>query len=408
MHARCNNLQVEKKVKLYCSLLYPIPPASCQFIICLDKINEKINLLSQTVNVYLPLLVYRGRSQIFEPYIDSVIRVTPNIASFGKPFLIKTMAKRFINAPSDVVPELMQGLALDSSRVSLLEQPNGHHIAIRSQIALGTQSRRVSVVSGGGSGHEPMACGYVGDGMLAAGVAGSIFVSPSIPAVSAMLNAVVSSSTGILVVVMNYQGDRLNFSMAVDDFKTRHPHVPVHIMFVADDIALPHVEEKRGIAGSVFVLKVAAAAADEGRPLEEVAAIAHVAANSLVTLGVALEPCTIPGHAINVDRLAAHESKFLATCIIFFAFIHEFYFSFLTGKPLNFQPLCSRIGNGYPRGSRRGSSKPLRDFSIHANERYNNHNLYPIRSCPPGKDSTKPELYLTSNPGEQSRCCISG
>ena len=219
------------------------------------------------------------------------------------------MAKRFTNAPGDVVPELMQGLALDSSRVSILDPSTGHHVAVRTSITSATAPPRVSVVSGGGSGHEPMAAGYVGEGMLAAAVAGDVFTSPPVAAITSMLDAVAPRSTGILVIVMNYQGDRLNFDMAVKDLLRRSPGYPIQMLLVADDVALPAVPQKRGIAGTIFVLKVAGAAADQGRPLAEVAAIADTAAKSIATFGVALEPCTIPGHAVHPDRLGEDESK---------------------------------------------------------------------------------------------------
>lgn len=219
------------------------------------------------------------------------------------------MAKRFINAPDKVVPELMQGLSLDSSRVTILDPSTGHHVAVRTSIANQTQTPRVSVVSGGGSGHEPMAAGFVGDGMLAASVAGDVFASPSVADITAMLEAVAHRSTGILVVVMNYQGDRLNFGMAVKDLLRKSPGYPIHIMFVSDDVALPDAPQKRGIAGSVFVLKVAGAAADQGRPLQEVINIAETAARSVFSFGIALEPCTLPGHGLDTERLAADEGK---------------------------------------------------------------------------------------------------
>lgn len=226
------------------------------------------------------------------------------------------MSKRFINAPDAVVPDLMQGLALDASRVTLLDPSSGHHVAIRSSLANKTQPRRVSVVSGGGSGHEPMAAGYVAEGMLAGAAAGGVFASPSVPAITALLDAVAAHSTGILVVVMNYQGDRLNFGMAVEEYEQRVTGCPVEIIFIADDIALPDIAEKRGIAGTIFVLKVAGAAADQGRPLAEVTAIARKAAECIVSFGVALEPCTIPGRDVDAERLGPDESKFLSYRIL--------------------------------------------------------------------------------------------
>lgn len=226
-----------------------------------------------------------------------------------------TMAKRFINAPDDVVPELMQGLSLDSSRVTLVDRKTGHAIAVRSALASGEQSARISVVSGGGSGHEPMAAGYVGEGMLAGAVAGGVFASPSVPAIATLLDVLAPLSTGIVVIVMNYQGDRLNFRRAVDELVVRRPGYPITLIVVGDDVALPSSPEPRGIAGCVFVLKVAGAAADQGRPLNEVVNIAQAAAHSIASYGIALEPCTIPGHAVDPERLALNESKYCVSMV---------------------------------------------------------------------------------------------
>lgn len=227
------------------------------------------------------------------------------------------MAKRFINSAKSVVPDLMQGLSLDSARVTLLDPSTGYNVAIRASLAANEQTPRVSVVSGGGSGHEPMAAGYVGEGMLAAAVAGGVFASPSISAISAMLEAVAPRSTGILVVAMNYQGDRLNFDMAKTDLLKKSPGYPIHVMFVSDDVAIPGATDKRGIAGSLYVLKVAGSAADQGRPFQEVVNIAEMAARSIVSYGVALEPCTLPGHSVDTQRLGADESTlFLPYCLL--------------------------------------------------------------------------------------------
>lgn len=218
------------------------------------------------------------------------------------------MSKRFINAVEDVVPDLIQGVSLNSSRVAIVEPQTNHKIVVRESIANDTQSHRVSVVSGGGSGHEPMAGGYVGQGMLAAAVAGGVFASPSTSSISAMLDIVAPRSTGIIVVVMNYTGDRINFGSAVHDASQRHPGCPMHIVLVKDDVAIPTSTEPRGIAGTTFVLKVAGAAADQLKPFEEVVHIAERAARSIASYGVTLVPCTVYGHSENTE-LSSDESK---------------------------------------------------------------------------------------------------
>lgn len=220
------------------------------------------------------------------------------------------MAKRFINKADHVVPELMYGLALDGSRITLVEPYSDHYIGIRTDLVNGTQPPRVSVVSGGGSGHEPMALEYVGNGMLAAAVAGKVFAAPTIPAIQTMLEATAQYSTGIVVVIMNYQGDRQNFGIAIENVKKKYPGFPIEKVIVEDDCALPHSPQKRGIAGTAFVLKVAGSAADSDCNIDQVVKLANKAADSMASFGVALEPCTLPGNLVDEERLGSDESKF--------------------------------------------------------------------------------------------------
>lgn len=227
------------------------------------------------------------------------------------------MAKRFVNAPENVVPDLMQGVALDTSRVTLVDPQCGHSIAVRTSLLEQGHPRRVAVVSGGGSGHEPMAAGYVGDGMLAGAVAGSVFASPTVPAIRALLNTVAPLSSGIVVVVMNYTGDRHLFGAAVHNLRITHPNCECAIVVVGDDVALPDASHPRGIAGTIFVLKVACAAADRGLPFEQVVQIAKTASKHIVSYGVALEPCTLPGHPVNTERLGPNECECSVSFLIY-------------------------------------------------------------------------------------------
>lgn len=218
------------------------------------------------------------------------------------------MSKRFINSPDKVAKETIRAFALDANQVAL--HPT-HNVLVRSSIALPNNPPRVAVVSGGGSGHEPMPAGFVGQGMLAAAVAGDLFASPSPPAITSMLEAVASSATAILLVVMNYQGDRLNFTMALHTFKQKFPTFPVKMLLVGDDVAIHNSTECRGLAGACFVLKIAGSAADAGCSFEQVVDIAENAISSLVSFGVALEPCTIPGSATDTNRLKENEGKYV-------------------------------------------------------------------------------------------------
>lgn len=197
--------------------------------------------------------------------------------------------KKLINHPLQVVRDMLEGAVLLSPELALLADEN---VVVRRNAL--TEPRRVALLSGGGSGHEPAHAGYVGEGMLTAAVAGDVFTSPSSDAVLAGLRAVAGHS-GALLIVKNYTGDRLNFGLAAEMASAEG--IPTEVVVVADDVALRHtVEEgrRRGIAGTVLVHKIAGAAAAQGHPLAEVAAMARAVARDLGTMGVALGACTLP------------------------------------------------------------------------------------------------------------------
>jgi triose/dihydroxyacetone kinase / FAD-AMP lyase (cyclizing) len=198
--------------------------------------------------------------------------------------------KKLINRPEAVVSEMIEGLvAIDPA----LERLPGQTVVIRADAAT-VRDRRVALISGGGSGHEPAHAGYVGPGMLSAAVAGDVFTSPGPDAVLAAIRAV-AGRAGVLLIVKNYSGDRLNFGLAAE--MARADGIAVEVVIVADDVALAATTEnagRRGLAGTVFVHKVAGAAAEAGASLAEVAAEARDAARSVGTMGVALTPCTVP------------------------------------------------------------------------------------------------------------------
>jgi len=198
--------------------------------------------------------------------------------------------KKLINDPRLLVRELLEGTVDLSPRLALLEDED---VVIRADLAP-LSERKVAIISGGGSGHEPAHAGYVGRGMLTAAVAGDVFTSPSTDAVLAAILAA-SGPAGCVLVVKNYTGDRLNFGLAAE--LARQQGIPVEVVIVADDVALRDVvarDRRRGIAGTVLVHKLAGAAAERGLPLAEVAAIARGAAAGLGSMGVALGACTVP------------------------------------------------------------------------------------------------------------------
>ena len=199
--------------------------------------------------------------------------------------------KKLINDPRAVVREMLEGLVDLVPDQALLESEN---VVVRASLPPYEARREVALVSGGGSGHEPAHAGYVGTGMLDAAVAGDVFTSPSVDAVLAAIRAV-AGPPGVLLIIKNYTGDRLNFGLAAE--LARADGIPVETVIVADDVALRDTvepERRRGIAGTVLVHKVAGAAAAAGLPLEQVAREARSTAAALGTMGVALGPCTVP------------------------------------------------------------------------------------------------------------------
>lgn len=198
--------------------------------------------------------------------------------------------KKLINNPHHLVREALEGLIATTHHLALVE---GENIVVMRDLPEVT-ARQVAVLSGGGSGHEPAHAGYVGSGMLTAAVAGDVFTSPSVDAVLAAILSV-SGPAGALLIVKNYTGDRLNFGLAAE--LAREQGIPVEVVLVADDVSLRGMvpaERRRGIAGTVFVHKIAGAAAARGWPLDKVAAVAARAASAIGSMGVGLGACTVP------------------------------------------------------------------------------------------------------------------
>ncbi|MDB5786807.1 dihydroxyacetone kinase family protein [Caballeronia mineralivorans] len=212
--------------------------------------------------------------------------------------------KKLINDVAEVVPDMLDGLAALNPGLSLLQ---GSTIIVRADAEAAAARGEVALISGGGSGHEPAHGGYVGPGMLSAAVAGEVFTSPSTDAVLDAIRAV-AGPAGVLLIVKNYTGDRFNFGLAAEI--ARAEGIAVEMAIVADDVALSaHGEHagRRGLAGTVFVHKIAGAAATEGRPLGEVAQVARDTAAALGTMGVALTPCTVPAAGKPGFELADNE-----------------------------------------------------------------------------------------------------
>ncbi|KAJ8392178.1 hypothetical protein AAFF_G00077460 [Aldrovandia affinis] len=199
--------------------------------------------------------------------------------------------KKLLNSVEHCVDEALSGIVSSNAGLVLLE---GHRVVVRSD--LGALKGRVALLSGGGSGHEPAHAGYVGAGMLSGAVAGAVFASPPPASVLAAILALwQGGATGVLLIVKNYTGDRLNFGLALEQARTKG--VPIAMVIVADDCAFaqPSKAGRRGLCGTVLVHKLAGAMAEEGWPLNEIVTKVTEAVKGIGTLGVSLSPCSVPG-----------------------------------------------------------------------------------------------------------------
>ena len=199
--------------------------------------------------------------------------------------------KKLINSPDTVVADALRGVAAAHPELTV-DHEN------RLVISTAPRENRVALISGGGSGHEPLHSGFVGAGMLDAACAGEIFTSPTPDQMLAAAQAV-DSGAGVLFIVKNYTGDVLNFEMAAE--LAGDENIQTASVVVADDVAVQdstYTAGRRGVGTTVIVEKIAGAAAAEGKSLAEVAAIAEKVSSAGRSMGVALTSCTVPavGH----------------------------------------------------------------------------------------------------------------
>lgn len=211
--------------------------------------------------------------------------------------------KHFFNRKDSIVTEALDGF-LATAGSGTLARLDGYP-EIKVVLRADWDKTKVAIVSGGGAGHEPSHAGFVGAGMLTAAVSGEIFASPSVEAVLAAIRAT-TGPTGCLLIVKNYTGDRLNFGLAAE--KARAEGFSVEMVIVGDDIALPDITQPRGVAGTLFVHKIAGHLAETGHDLSSVAAAARGAAKEIVSLGISLSSCSIPGQA-HEDRFGADDGE---------------------------------------------------------------------------------------------------
>ena len=196
--------------------------------------------------------------------------------------------KKFINAVEQVEDQMIQGMV--KAYPQYLRKLDCGNVVVRADKKEG----KVALISGGGSGHEPAHGGYVGEGMLDAAVAGAVFTSPTPDQVYEGIKAI-ATDAGVLMVIKNYTGDVMNFEMAAD--MARDEGIKVAQVITNDDVAVKdslYTVGRRGVAGTVFVHKIAGAMAETGADLDAVQAVAQKVIDNVRTMGAAIEPCTVP------------------------------------------------------------------------------------------------------------------
>ncbi|MBI4882322.1 MAG: dihydroxyacetone kinase subunit DhaK [Planctomycetes bacterium] len=209
--------------------------------------------------------------------------------------------KKFLNDPANLVSELLEGFALaHADKVRL----TGSRLVARARVK---PADRVALVTLGGSGHEPALSGYVGEGMLDVSVPGEIFAAPGPPRVLEALR-LANRPAGVLLVVLNHEGDVLSSNVALE--LARKEGLKVRSVLTREDISAgtrADPSDRRGLVGCLLVYKMAGAAAEQGRSLEECLAVAEGVERDMATLAVALSPATHPATGQPISALAEDE-----------------------------------------------------------------------------------------------------
>lgn len=212
--------------------------------------------------------------------------------------------KKIINNPEDVVQDMTEGIL--KAHPSMLKNVPGTSVLVRAEAPV---KGKVALISGGGSGHEPAHAGFVGRGMLDGAVAGEVFTSPTPDQIFAAIKAV-DGGEGILLIIKNYTGDIMNFEMAAELAEAEG--IRVAKVVVNDDVAVEnstYTTGRRGIAGTVFVHKIAGALAERGASLDEVQQVAEKVVRNVRSMGMALTPCTVPAAGKPGFQIGEHEME---------------------------------------------------------------------------------------------------
>lgn len=211
--------------------------------------------------------------------------------------------KKIINQPENVVREMCAGIVLAHPALKL---DSKYKIIHKKEL----NRSKVTLISGGGSGHEPAHAGFVGQGMLDAAVCGDVFASPSQIQVYQAIRKT-ASDAGTLLIIKNYSGDMMNFRNAA--YLASEDGIQVDYVKVDDDIAVQdslYTVGRRGVAGTVFVHKIAGAAAEKGMTLSQVKAVAEKAAANVKSIGFALSSCTVPAKGTPTFTLSENEIEY--------------------------------------------------------------------------------------------------
>jgi dihydroxyacetone kinase-like protein len=211
--------------------------------------------------------------------------------------------KKVINNPEVVVEEMLQGMVY--AYPQYIKKLDNANVLVRKN----AKADKVALISGGGSGHEPSHGGFVGKGMLDGAVAGAVFTSPTPDQIYEAIKAV-ANDAGVLLVVKNYTGDVMNFDMAKEMAELEG--ITVDSVIVNDDVAVQNSTwtiGRRGIAGTVFIHKIAGAKAETGASLLEVKAVAEKVIANVRSMGMALTPCIVPAAGKPNFTLAENEME---------------------------------------------------------------------------------------------------
>jgi len=211
------------------------------------------------------------------------------------------MIKKILNKPGEEVREMLEGLVMAFPELIELD-PKYNNIYRKCK-----KKDRVAIITGGGSGHEPAYGGFVGYGMLDAAIAGAVFTSPSTMQIYQAMKTV-ATKKGVLSLIMNYTGDKINFKAAMK--LAEDDGIKTELVISNDDVALKDKQMRRGTTITVLAQKIAGAAAEEGMEITEVKRVAQKVIDNGRDVGVALTPCSVPAAGKYSFELKEDEIEF--------------------------------------------------------------------------------------------------